>query len=508
MFKRITLTCLILFVMGHSNMAFAQRVAPFLYKSNFNIDTEATTQVEKNLIPIMYEFRYADAIMITNINNYIKLLNFQVDSKFTSSDMKKVFTELGCSDTDFSLTNTALNNLFYIIFYQQHYKSQLNKKISQFTDAQKKQYLAIAYNIQLSSTLYDSAKSELNTVIRNNKSQFFDSNNLYKMQKIDRGLSFNETIANAIYDNIATSAKDNHLKLIESSVNNNVPKNSNTLYNNGKLINITLNVVKCREADAKLQYYNTLLAESPNISKDELSYAWGLKGQLYKDKEDYTESLNCYTKAITMNPSGSEFWEDRAFVKWSLADFNGAISDYNKAISLGSKKPDNYYNRACSKVIIGQNNEAMKDFNQVYQRTQGTQEAGLGALAYTYSQALSSGNGNFVKNKILLDNPILLKKIMTQAGTIPVTTQSGSSSVTASAHPATQAQLQQQKPVIPVGCRVYLIFARFKDTHVMAKYTTIAKTTDIENIVNSDSRFEWVRYESVPDVEYNNYPHY
>jgi len=42
----------------------------------------------------------------------------------------------------------------------------------------------------------------------------------------------------------------------------------------------------------------------------------------------------------------------------------------------------------------------------------------------------------------------------------------------------------------------------------MVKYTTIAKTTDIENMVNSDSRFEWVRYESVPDQEYNNYPHY
>lgn len=475
------------------------------YRGEFNLDDPPQTQFEKEFVPIMYKFRYADAIMLMNVNNYVSMFNVTFDDS-SSFDLREFFQLLHSSRPYSGFTNKKFIFLPYIVYYQSNHKNQINQKIATFSDSQKKQYKAIAYNLRLASNLYMSAEDDMRNLL--NKYGSESNQGVSGLTSIPDFIYADNVIDIAIYTGMEMAAKKNGIKLIEPSIESNVPKNATNLYKSEGRINITLDVAKAKEADALLQYWNNAQTKNPGKwTPQQLNQVWGVKGKIYNSKNDYKNAIACYNKAIALFPSKGEYYEGRAFAKWSLGDINGANSDYAKAQNLGSSKADSYFNMACTKVIQGKNSEAARDFLKVYQLTQGTKEAGLGALAFTYNQAISTGNASFVKNKILLDNPLLLKKIMNQTGTMPITPQSSSSS-TANAQPTSQTQPQQQKPVIPVGCRVYLIFARFKDTHQMIKYTTIAKTTDIENMVNSDSRFEWARYESVPDQEYNNYPHY
>lgn len=485
------------FTSSVQSIANAKILPPLFYKSNFIIEDTSTTQNEKDLMAIVYDFRYIDTITITNINNYIKLLNIQADTKVSTTDLQKVFLNLGYSSTNFAMTNKANNTILYIIYYQTKYKAQLNQKIAQFNDSQKKQYLAIAYNMKLASLQYNLSK--------NNLTNYQQRINDPRFKSIIIGLGYNENISNEVYKNIAIVANSNNLKLVLPDVNANVPKNSSNLYEPDKTIKITQGIVQSKEADAIIQWTNIKLSEGQNLSNVDLSLAWGTKAAAKKFKGDYSEALKCYNKAIELNPAEYVFWANRGFAKWSLADFNGAISDYNKAIAFGLKKPEDYYNRACAKVVTGRYNEAADDFKKVYQLTQGTKSAQLGIVSLTYSKGLTEGSAEAIKNKILLDNPLVFGKYIEKTSTFPINLGHDSSSSTPK---TTQTVQNQTKSVCPPGCRVYLIIGRLKNSHTEVRYTTIAQITKIEDIVNADTRFEWVRYETVPDSYLDRYPRY
>ena len=493
------------FTTSVQSIANARILKPLLYKSNFSIDTEPTTKIEKGLMPIIYNFRYADTITVMSMNNYIKLFNIQFDPT-ANYDLREIFADLGGSSPYMGLTNQEFIRLPYIMLYQTKYKNQLNQKISQFTDSQKKQYLAIAYNMKMASLLYHSAIIEMNDFINENYSVISNSNNALKgFTAMAEFLKADELISNALYKNMVILAENNNFKMVKPSIGSNVPKDSNTLYDVDKSIEISLKVVKAHEADALLQNLNMQIAEDPNLSNVELSAGWDAKGNLYKIKENYTEALNCYNKAISLNPSKGTFWANRAFAKWSLADFSGAVSDYSKAIELGSETPENYYNRACSRVVLGQYNEAANDFKTVYQLAQDPKDAYLGTLSLAYSQSLFEGNSQIIKQKILLDNPLVMKKYMEKTGQIPINQTSSKSPPKADKEAIKQ---QPAKSVCPPGCRVYLIIGVLKGTITEVRFTTIADRTKIEDLVNADPRFEWVRYESVPDSYLDRYPRY
>ena len=491
---------------GFNNVAQAKMFPPLYYDTNFKVDAPVTTEQEIKLTEIINKFRYADAITVINANDYLKLMNIQADPNFSNSDIQTVLGNLGFAGTNFVSTNKTISYLTYVVYYQKKYKTQMNTKLSQFTDVQKKQYLALAYNLQLASNLYDSAKIDLAIFMQ-------DTNSEYKYSNLAKGLEFNQQIAIEVYQNMATLAKNNGLKIVAPSASANVAKNSSNLYSGDQSTNISLGLVQAKEADAIIQWVNLKLATEPNIDKTNLGMAWGVKAGAYVYKKDFSNAVMACSKAIELNPSHAEYYEYRAVSKWNLADFSGSISDYDKAISLGAKKADNYFNRACAKVLLGQNDSAITDFKIVYQKTQYTNEAGMGALAMTYSKALTDGDGGFIKNKIFLDNPLIMKKYMEKTGTVPVNLEGKSKEAQEEASKKAKEMLDQatktpQKSVIPVGCRVYMIIGRLKDSHTEVRYTTIAQINKIQDIVNADPRFEWVKYMTVPDSYLDRYPRY
>lgn len=477
----ITLIAIIcLFTPEFQSIANAKMLAPFYYDSNLPSDNLSA--------------RYADAILIINVNNYIKLLNIPSDPTFTDSEARKIFDEYIFKNYDnyrLSFTNKALYPLVYIIFYQNEYAGRLSRQISLFTESQKKQYLAILYNIKMSSRLYSAIDKESDAVING------------------------ETFADKIAWNMDKSSWNSIKDVINPSLNANVPKNSNTLYDKEQSIQLTPDVVNSLENEARMQYSNILASKNSNSNKDDLFFEWMTKGLEYsKVNKDYTKALDCYTKAINANPSKGEAWSSRGGMKYHLGDCNGAIYDYSQAISIGYNVPENYFDRALSKIILRQYKGASDDFKKVYLLTKGKKSEPLGAMGLVYVNQLQKGKGEFLR-KTLINPYYIVDEYIKENGTTSLYNNplDELSKKTDTQYIPKQFQQKTQpstppKLVIPVGCRVYMIFARLKDTHATVKYTTIAKTTDIENMVNSDSRFEWVRYETVPDQEYNNYPHY
>ena len=64
------------------------------------------------------------------------------------------------------------------------------------------------------------------------------------------------------------------------------------------------------------------------------------------------------------------------------------------------------------------------------------------------------------------------------------------------------------KSMCPPGTKPFLIVGRFKGTGTEVRFSTIAPVTKIKDIVDADSRFEYVRYMPIPESELNKYPRY
>ena len=506
----ITLTAIIcLFRTEFQSIANAKVMPPLYYDSNFPTDNS----------PIALQFRYADAILITNVNNYIKLLNIQVDPTFTNSDGQKIFDEFNdtyCGDsrnTKLTLTNKAFYSLIYIIFYQQKYGGQLSRQISLFTDSQKKQYVAILYNIRMASKLYGTASRGIEDSALDNQ---YNANRLVQSMPLKNGLNFAEAVSSKIEDKMTFSARYyisdvfNH----NPSSNTNVPKNVQTLYDSDQSIEITLNAVLPQEQETKMQYSNMLASENSNTNNDDLFFKWITAGLEYSQvKKDYVNALDCFTKAININPSKGEAWSSRGGMKNILGDYSGAIYDYSQAIKLGYQVPQNYYNRAFSKILLGQYKGAEEDFKKTYSLTKGTKSESIGTMSMVYAEQLQKGQGEFLRK--FFKNPYyIVEAYIKENGGMslygnPFDPSKGKSE--SKNMQQLQQQQQQQTPqtsVIPIGCRVYMIIGRLKDSHTEVRYTTIAQINKIQDIVNADPRFEWVKYMTVPDSYLDRYPRY
>lgn len=504
----ITLTAIIcLFTTEIQNVANAKVIPPLIYDSNFSSDNS----------PLALQFRYADAILIANINDYIKLLNIQEDSTFTTKDGQEIFNKFYHPDyknPKITLTNKAFSSLMYIIFYQKKHGGQLTRQISLFTDSQKKQYLVILYNIRMVSNLYAGASAKAEDLGYGDE---YNSSRLVQITPLIAGLDFNSRVTEDIEWNMGTAASTYIPDVASNSPPQgvNVPRDLNNVQPQEKTTTITLNAVQFYEQNARMQYSSMLASENSKSNSDNLFFELMTKGlDYYKVNRDYVNASSCFTKAININPSKGEAWSSRGEVKNLLGDYNGAVYDYSRAIKLGYNAAESYYARACSNVMAGHFQNAYDDYKKAYSLAYGTKKEGITMRSEAYAEQLKLGRGETLRRMFI--NPyFLVQEYIKENGAMSLYNNPFDALSKKPENQYVPKEFQQktqqstpQKLVIPVGCRVYMIFARLKDTHAMVKYTTIAKTTDIENIVNSDSRFEWVRYESVPDQEYNNYPHY
>lgn len=65
------------------------------------------------------------------------------------------------------------------------------------------------------------------------------------------------------------------------------------------------------------------------------------EGKLHLEKEDFTEAIESFTKAIELNPNFDSAFCDRSIANHNLEDFQGALKDINRAIELNAE--DGFY---------------------------------------------------------------------------------------------------------------------------------------------------------------------
>jgi len=504
----VTLTAIIcLFTTEFQSIANAKLMPPLYYDSNFSSDNS----------PIALQFRYTDAILITNINDYIKLLNIQEDSTFTTKDGQEIFDKFYYSDyknPKIILTNKAISPLMYIIFYQKKHGGQLSRQISLFTDSQKKQYLDILYNIRMVSNLYDWASARVEDLGYGDQ---YNSSRLVQMTPLKTGLDFNSRVTENIQWNM-TAAASSYISDVNGnypSKGSTVPKDLNNVQPQAKSIEITLSTVQFYEQNAKMQYSSILASENSNSNKDDLFFECMTNGLEYSRVDrDYAKALDSFTKAININPSKGEAWSSRGKMKNALGDYSGAIYDYSQSIKLGYNIPQSYYSRAFSKIMLKQDKGAIEDFKKAYSLTYGTKQDGIAKMSKVYAEQLQAGKGDFLR-KFFINPYYIVDEYIKENGAMSLYGNPFDVlSKKTDAQPI-QKQVQQQtqpatpqKTLIPVGCRVYMIIGRLKDSHTEVRYTTIAQINKIQDIVNADPRFEWVKYMTVPDSYLDRYPRY
>ena len=82
-------------------------------------------------------------------------------------------------------------------------------------------------------------------------------------------------------------------------------------------------------------------------------------------KKNYSQAIQKYTDAITLNPNSQMLYSNRAFAYIKIELFGAAIRDADLAIKLDSNYTKGYYRRAVANMGLGNLKEALKDFKTV-----------------------------------------------------------------------------------------------------------------------------------------------
>ena len=72
-----------------------------------------------------------------------------------------------------------------------------------------------------------------------------------------------------------------------------------------------------------------------------------LKIDFLKDLQRYEEAIECYDKAIELNPDNPEYWNKKANLLYKLDEvsFEEILKCYDKAIELNPKNPEYWENK-------------------------------------------------------------------------------------------------------------------------------------------------------------------
>jgi len=78
-------------------------------------------------------------------------------------------------------------------------------------------------------------------------------------------------------------------------------------------------------------------------------------------RNDYQRAIECYNKAIELNPKDALAYYSRGKVKYKLKDYSGAIEEFNRAIELNPDFADAHYRCGRAKNKLKNYNGLLKN---------------------------------------------------------------------------------------------------------------------------------------------------
>ena len=110
-------------------------------------------------------------------------------------------------------------------------------------------------------------------------------------------------------------------------------------------------------------------AAEKNREKSDQMTAWDYwrQGMRYHDSEQYEKAIECYTKAIEMQPNTSVFYEVRGLIYDHFEEYELAIVDFNKAILLNPDNSATYNSRGIVYLDLKQYKQAIVDLSKAFE---------------------------------------------------------------------------------------------------------------------------------------------
>lgn len=100
---------------------------------------------------------------------------------------------------------------------------------------------------------------------------------------------------------------------------------------------------------------------SPTVGEADINIENGKNKFINRDFEG---SIQCYNKAIKLNPNDAIAYNLRGLSKSVLSDYKGAIKDFDISINIDSNSSHAYYNRAYTKYMLEEYYDAINDFDR------------------------------------------------------------------------------------------------------------------------------------------------
>lgn len=91
--------------------------------------------------------------------------------------------------------------------------------------------------------------------------------------------------------------------------------------------------------------------------------AWLYRGKYFTSKALYRQALDCFNRALLLNPQYAEAYLARAQSKEAMGDISGAINDYNMCLYFLPRASKAHISRAFIRLKVGDKTGACQDWH-------------------------------------------------------------------------------------------------------------------------------------------------
>lgn len=104
------------------------------------------------------------------------------------------------------------------------------------------------------------------------------------------------------------------------------------------------------------------LQQSHSEAKQDIAWAYGLRGSAYLNKDNYNQAISDLTQSLQLNPEPSIFYLKRGSAYYGNGNYQQAISDYTKVLQLRPDFSLAFSSRADAYLAVGNYDQAIEDY--------------------------------------------------------------------------------------------------------------------------------------------------
>ena len=87
---------------------------------------------------------------------------------------------------------------------------------------------------------------------------------------------------------------------------------------------------------------------------------WIEKGYVLNDQGKYLEAIECFNKALEIDPEYAEAWNNKGISLRKLGRYEEAIECYDKALEINPRLAESWHNKGIALNELGRYHEAQK----------------------------------------------------------------------------------------------------------------------------------------------------